>query len=104
MPNLIKMIRDHKDLSRLTYLFATYRHYLKYKVDDKGTAFDIAEPWMSTDDKTLIKSDDPIDFLALSPFQSTDLKAANDFVKQYLLMVEAVKEKGAMSVLENILS
>ena len=104
MPNLIKMIRDHKDLSRLTYLFATYRHYLKYKIDDKGVAFDIAEPWMKVKDEVLIKSNDPNDFLALSPFQSTDLKASDNFVKQYLLMVEAVKEKGAMSVLENILS
>ncbi|MDD3039805.1 mannitol dehydrogenase family protein [Bacteroides sp.] len=104
MPNLIKMIKDHADLSRVAYLFATYRHYLKYKVDDKGIVFEIAEPWMTTEDEALINSDDPIDFLGLSPFQSTDLKAAGDFVKQYLQMADAIKEKGAMPVLESILA
>lgn len=104
MPNLIKMIRDHADLTRVAYLFAAYRHYLKYKTDDKGTTFEVAEPWMTAEDETLINSNEPTDFLALSPFQSTDLKAAGEFVNVYLSMVEAIKEKGAMPVLESIVS
>lgn len=103
MPNLIKMIQNHADLTRQAYLFAAYRHYLKYKVDDNGTAFDIAEPWMTADDEALVNSNDPTDFLSLSPFQSTNLKAAGEFVKPYLQMVDAIKEKGAMPVLESIL-
>lgn len=104
MPNLIKMIRDHADLTRLAYLFAAYRHYLKYKTDDNGVAFEVAEPWMTSEDEALIASNDPMDFLALSPFQSTDLKVADEFVHLYLQMVDAIKEKGAMPVLESILS
>lgn len=104
MPNLIKMIRDHADLTRLAYLFAAYRHYLKYKTDDNGVAFEVAEPWITPEDEALIASNDPMDFLALSPFQSTDLKVADEFVHLYLQMVDAIKEKGAMSVLESILS
>lgn len=104
MPNLIKMIRDHADLTRVAYLFASYRHYLKYKTDDKGDTFEVAEPWMTPEDEALIASNDPMDFLALSPFQSTDLKAADEFVHLYLQMVDAIKEKGAMPVLESILS
>lgn len=104
MPNLIKMIRDHADLTRQAYLFASYRHYLKYKVDDNGAAFEIADPWLTDNDKKLIDSEEPMDFLALSPFQSTDLKAADAFVKLYLQMVDAIKEKGAMLTLESILS
>lgn len=104
MPNLIKMIRDHADLTRLAYLFAAYRHYLKYKTDDNGETFEVAEPWMTPEDEALINSNDPLDFLALSPFQSTDLKAADEFVHLYLQMVDAIKEKGAMPVLESILS
>lgn len=104
MPNLIKMIRDHADLTRLAYLFAAYRHYLKYKTDDNGVAFEVAEPWMTPEDEVLIASNDPMDFLALSPFQSTDLKIADEFVHLYLQMVDAIKEKGAMPVLESILS
>ncbi|WP_294471873.1 mannitol dehydrogenase family protein [uncultured Bacteroides sp.] len=104
MPNLIKMIRDHADLTRLAYLFASYRHYLKYKTDDNGETFEVAEPWMTPEDEALINSNDPLDFLALSPFQSTDLKAADKLVHLYLQMVDAIKEKGAMPVLESILS
>ena len=103
MPNLIKMIRNHNDLTRVAYLIAAYRHYLKYKTDDKGISFEIAEPWMTTEDKTLINSDNPMDFLALSAFHSTDLKAADSFVILYRDMVESIKEKGAMPVLESIL-
>lgn len=104
MPNLIKMIRDDADLTRVAYLIAAYRHYLKYRTDDKGVAFDVAEPWMTNEDKAFIHSDSPLDFLSLSPFRSTDLKAADAFVKLYIRMVNALKEKGAMCVLESILS
>lgn len=104
VPNLIRMIRDQADLTRVAYLIAAYRHYLKYKVDDRGVAFEVAEPWMTAEDEALVASDDPMDFLSLSPFQSTDLKAARAFVELYLPLVEAIKEKGAMPVLESILS
>lgn len=104
MPNLIKMIRDHAVLTRIAYLFAAYRHYLKYKTDDKGSIYNVAEPWMTDEDRALIDSNDPVDFLALSPFRSTDLKAAREFVDPYLQKVEEIREKGAMPVLENILS
>lgn len=103
MPNLIKMINDGADLTRVAYLIAAYRHYLKYKTDDKGASFGIDEPWMTTEDKALIDSNDPLDFLGLSAFSSTDLKADARFVKQYLEMVDAIKLKGAMPVLESIL-
>lgn len=103
MPNLIKMIRDKADLTRVAYLIAAYRHYLKYKTDDKGVAFEVAEPWMTAEDEVLINSDNPMDFLALSPFQSMDLKTADEFVKLYLQMVTDIKERGAMPVLESIL-
>lgn len=103
MPNLIKMIRDHADLTRVTYLIAAYRHYLKYRTDDNGATFEVAEPWMTPSDEALIKSGDPLDFLSLSPFQSTDLASSHAFAKQYLQMVDAIKEEGAMRVLESIL-
>lgn len=103
MPNLIKMIRDGADLTRVAYLIAAYRHYLKYKTDSNGNTFEIAEPWMTAEDEALTAGDDPMDFLALSAFRSTDLKAADAFVGLYRKMVAAIQEKGAMSVLETIL-
>lgn len=66
---------------------------MKYKTDDNGTKFEIAEPWLTATDDILIASNSPIDFLSLSPFQSTELKAADEFVELYLQMVNAIKEK-----------
>lgn len=104
MPNLIKMIRDDADLTRVAFSIAAYRHYLKYRKDDKGRTFEVNEPWLTDEDRQLIASDEPLDFLALSPFQSTDLKTAENFVKVYLPMVEEIKEKGILPVLEKILA
>jgi mannitol 2-dehydrogenase len=103
MPNLIKMIADGAALKRVAYLIAAYRHYLKYKVDDNGASFEVAEPWLTAEDEAVIASDNPIDFLSLSAFSSTDLKAAQAFVELYLQMVDDIKQRGAMPVLESIL-
>ena len=107
MPNLEKMIADDAsgkrtdvELKRVAYLFATYRHYLKYKVDDNGEAFEVADPWLTAEDWKLIESDNELDFLGVSAFTSTDLKAAPQFDTLYQKMVEDVKAKGAMKVLE----
>ena len=103
MPNLIKMIRDNADLTRVAYLIAAYRHYLKYRTDDRGDRFEIAEPWMTPEDEALTGSGDPLDFLGMSAFRSTDLKAAPAFTGLYLKMTESIREKGAMATLEGIL-
>jgi mannitol 2-dehydrogenase len=50
----------------------------------------------------LIESNDPIDFLGISPFRSTDLKKAHAFVKVYVEMARDLKEKGVLSLLESI--
>lgn len=101
MPNLIKMIRDHADFTRVAFFTAAYRHYLKYTTDDKGQAYEVNDPWLTVEDQMLIASDEPLDFLALSPFQSTDLKAAGDFVTMYLNMVRDIKERGILEILLN---
>lgn len=101
MPNLIKMIRDNADFTRVAFFTAAYRHYLKYTTDDKGQAYGVNDPWLTVEDKVLIASDEPLDFLALSPFQSTDLKAAGGFVTMYLNMVRDIKEKGILEILLN---
>lgn len=103
MPNLIKMIADNADLTRVAYLFAAYRHYLKYKTDDKGQTFGIMEPWITDRDEELIDSNDPIDFLEISAFESTSLKLAKNFTMLYLKFVDDIKERGAMEVLKSIL-
>jgi mannitol 2-dehydrogenase len=68
MPNLKKMIGSGQDAKRLAFLFAAYRHYLKYKEDDNNVSFEVAEPWLSPEDEEYIQSDNPVDFLSLSAF------------------------------------
>ncbi|WP_326984469.1 mannitol dehydrogenase family protein [Chryseobacterium sp. MYb264] len=103
IPNLIKMINDDKDLTRVAFLFASYRHYLKYKVDDNGHSFDVAEPWLTEKDIELISSDHTLDFLDLSSFKSTDLKSSDKFVSLYTNFAAEIKNKGAGETLESIL-
>ena len=106
MPNLEKMIADEAtgkrqvDLKRVAYLFAAYRHYLKYQKDDNGATFEVADPWLTDADWRVIRDGSAADFLGISPFTSTRLKAAPHFVNLYEKMVENIQEKGAMRVLE----
>lgn len=102
MPNLIKMIRDHADMTRVTFSIACYRHYLKYRVDDKGVSYEINDPWLTIEDLRLIESNDPIDFLNLSPFRSIDLKSVPGFVEVYGRMVQELKSRGVLALLETI--
>jgi mannitol 2-dehydrogenase len=53
------MINSEQDLSRIAFLIAAYRHYLKYKVDDNGLSYEIAEPLITPEDKALISDDNP---------------------------------------------
>ncbi|MCD8061411.1 MAG: mannitol dehydrogenase family protein [Akkermansiaceae bacterium] len=103
MPVLTKMIRDDADLERLAFFIAAYRHYLKHGKDDLGRDYEVNEPWLTEEDRKLIASGDPVDFLGLSPFRSTDLKAADKFVSQYRSMVERIEEDGVLPVLEKMI-
>ena len=87
----------------MAFLIAAYRHYLKYKTDDKGNAFEVSEPWMTSEDVCCINSGSPIDFLGLSAFKSTDLKNAPAFTGLYSGFVERIKAEGAMSVIESLI-
>ena len=103
MPNLGKMIRDGADLTRVAYLIAAYRHYLKYKVDDNGDSFDFAEPWITVEDRLMTDSDNAMDFLGISAFGSVNLKNSASFYKLFGRFVEEIKDRGAMKTLESIL-
>lgn len=101
MPNLVKMIRDRADLTRMAFFVSAYRHYLKYRCDDRGVSFEINDPWLTAEDQIRIGDEDPLVFLSLSPFQSTDLSADSRFTRLYLEMVDAIKEEGILNVLDH---
>lgn len=103
-PTLTRMVADGKDLTRVAYLLAAYRHYLKYHRDDSGQEFEVAEPWMNPEDQSLIDSPDPIEFLGLSAFAGAGLKDSPEFKKPYMEFVESIKNNGAMATLKTIVS
>ncbi|CCZ80734.1 mannitol dehydrogenase family protein [Odoribacter laneus] len=103
MPNLIQMIRDKADLRRVSFFTAAYRHYLKYQQDDKGNIYEVNDPWLTETDWIQIQEENPLAFLALSPFKSIPLQRDEGFVTNYLQLVSALKEKGVVEMLETIL-
>ncbi|REC47334.1 mannitol dehydrogenase family protein [Chryseobacterium pennipullorum] len=103
IPNLDKMIKEGKDLTRPAFLIASYRHYLKYKKDDRGDIFEIGEPWLTEKDKQLISSEDSLAFLELSAFKGVRLKDSQEFIQQYRRFVKDIKEVGVDSVLKSII-
>lgn len=103
IPNLKKMLNDKKDITRIAFFVATYRHYLKYKTDDNGEVFDIAEPWITQEDLQILDSSEALDFLEFSALKSINLKAYKDFIDCYIDFVQQLKNNTAKSVLASIL-
>jgi len=104
MPNLSKMLHQQEDVKRLALLFAAYRHYLKYQIDDLGNSYSVVEPWISEHDKKLIASEKAIDFLGLSAFTSIDLTRYPAFVNSYELLVQDLKDQGTQAVVRAIIA
>ncbi|CAN5381729.1 mannitol dehydrogenase family protein [soil metagenome] len=104
LPNLGKMIHDGKDLTRMAFLLAAYRHYLRVKHDDDGVGYEIAEPWITSEDNERIASDDPIDFLSMSAFTGIPLTTENRFSQLYTEFANRIKDEGVKTVLTSILA
>lgn len=102
MGNLIKMAREGQNLSRVAFLIAAYRHYLKYKTDETGQVYVVAEPWLAQEDINCIESDEPNDFLRLSAFKIIDLTAMDDFTGLYNQFVAGIKTAGVKTTLRSI--
>jgi mannitol 2-dehydrogenase len=82
---------------------AAYRHYLKYKTDDKGVTYEINDPWLTPQDLSRIASDNLVDFLELSPFQCTDWKRAKTFVEKYVQLALEIQRSGIIKTLESFI-
>lgn len=103
VPIAAKMVASGDDMTRIAYLMAAYRHYLKYQIDDKGIQFEIFDPWLTPADWAVIASDDAMGFLSTSPFTGVDFAACEAFVGTYLSLAKAIKDHGAMMILESII-
>ena len=82
VPNLARMLAEGRNTERVAYLLASYRKYLRGSVCDG--AYDIFEPCMTEEDRAVICSEDPMDFLRLTPFKSLNLAGNEAFVMKYI--------------------
>ena len=103
IPNVTKMVKDGKDMTRVAYLFAAYYDYLKYRTDDNGERFEVAEPWMDATVEKALAGDNPLDFLDIPAFAGADLRGSKAFTDLYLKFVREIRDKGAMATLETII-
>ncbi|SHF44251.1 mannitol dehydrogenase family protein [Chryseobacterium sp. OV279] len=103
IPNLIIMIKAGMDLTRVAFLTASYRHYLKYRTDDHGHSYEIGEPWLTAEDQKLIDDENTLAFLELSAFKGADLKGSVKFVELYTEFANQIKNKGTGPVLKSII-
>ncbi|MFI3286472.1 MAG: mannitol dehydrogenase family protein [Rikenellaceae bacterium] len=103
VPIAAKMVAAGDDMTRIAYLVAAYRHYLKFHTDDAGASFDLFDPWITAEDWAAIESADALAFLTTSPFGGVDLRGSATFVELYSSFVESISARGAMATLESIL-
>ena len=103
IPNVTKMVKEGKDLTRVAYLFAAYYDYLRFHTDDNGEKFEIAEPWMDATAEKALASGNPLDFLDIPAFAGAGLRESKAFTDLYLRFVKEIREKGAMATLETII-
>ena len=103
VPNVAKMVKEGKDMTRVAYLFAAYYDYLKYHTDDNGQNFEVAEPWMDSSVEKALADDDPLAFLDIAAFAGAGLRDSREFTEKYLRFVKEIREKGAMATLETII-
>ena len=104
LPNLGKLIEDGKDLTRMAFLIAAYRHYLHARIDDEGIRYDITEPWMTPEDKEKIASGNPIDFLTMSAFKGIRMAADTKFSELYTHLATRIADNGIRSTVASILT
>ena len=102
VPNLTKMIADNKDLTRVAFLIASYRAYLKNKIDDNGAAYEIGEPWLTNEEYAFVENENPEAFLNFKPFKGCPLASSQNFMQLYLNFVKEINDQDTLSVLKTI--
>ena len=102
LPTLVDILDRKLDAKRIAFLFAAYAHYLKTGIDDKGQAYEVDAPKITADDWVLIKDENVIAFLNISPFAAAQLGRYPEFVKQYNTYRQEITEDGIVKTLAKI--
>jgi mannitol-1-phosphate/altronate dehydrogenase len=91
------------DLRRVALLLAAFRRYAG-GIDDHGRTFEVAEPHLSEADWPLLRSPDPLDALAASPFAAWRLAGSPAFVTGYLAAARLLETAGIHAAIRSALT
>lgn len=102
LTNVGHMVHDHKELKRVTFFFACYRHFLRQIKDFKGIEYKVNDPKFTQHDWELIRKGDPLGFLKATPFESVDLAGDNAFRTKYLAYVQQLLKEDPLVIADQI--
>ena len=83
---------------RVALCLACFEHYL-HGHDLQGSTFPVDEPHLTTEDKALLQSQDPLAVLKLSPFKALQLFADDVFIKAFLAARKHLASRGPVAAL-----
>ena len=83
---------------RVALCLACFEHYL-HGHDLQGSTFPVDEPHLTTEDKALLQSQDPLAVLKLSPFKALQLFADDIFIKAFLAARKHLASRGPVAAL-----
>jgi mannitol 2-dehydrogenase len=83
-------------------MLACFSRYL-LGVDDLGRNFQVYEPQLTETDWTILRGDDPLALLHISPFRSLELEQCAPFRDRYLDLRHRLGSEGTTATLDAIL-
>ena len=84
------------DVRRAAFLLACFRSYLD-GVDEHGAAFDVIEPHLTEADWALLRGDDPLAALKISPFSRLSLAKDASFARAFLTLTTSNDKVGTQA-------
>jgi mannitol 2-dehydrogenase len=97
------LLKDGGDIRREAFFIACFASYLTGK-DDKGIAFEVAEPRLTEEDWQLVRSPDPLAFLRISPLEKLGLADHAAFSKAFAGYLSAIKAGSVSQTLDALLA
>jgi mannitol 2-dehydrogenase len=97
-----ELIENGKDLTREAFMLACFSRYL-LGIDDLAKSFDVDEPQINEDDWKMLKSNDPVALLRITPFRSLELERCARVRERYLDLRHQLALQGAAATLDTIL-
>lgn len=91
------------DLRRVALLLAAFRRYTGGR-DDHGNTFEVTEPHLAETDWPLLRSPDPLDALATSPFAAWGLADSPAFVAEYAAATGLLETAGIHAAIRHALT